>query len=118
MNYLRLCWYYLFVYDQERDGGMFNLTGWQRLRSTDGPIHTMRVWWLKITCSWFIIGWHCWRKGHAYGEQTITVAPGRRMVVVQPGVSRFEPTGKREIHKVLVCTWCGKYRGAWHEELP
>ncbi|MGD9752400.1 MAG: hypothetical protein AB7W59_15535 [Acidimicrobiia bacterium] len=44
---------------------------------------------LRLTCNWFVIGWHCWRKGHDYKVQHVSACTD-----------------------ITACMWCGNYRGA------
>jgi hypothetical protein len=43
--------------------------------------------WVRLTCSWFVIGFECWRRGHIW--RTMRVA----------GVELTD------------CGWCGQFRG-------
>jgi hypothetical protein len=73
--------------------------------------------WIDLTCNWFVIGLRCWRKGHDYAWHNIVVAPQHTFVVDFPGQIHSEPTGKRVLHQVSVCRYCGNYRGHSTKEL-
>lgn len=114
MNYLK---FVIYTLTHDIPDNPFNRERTQRQRkisrllTTDGPIHTMWVWEGRIRYNWFTIGWHCWRKGHAWREQTVTSAPQKEMVVDRPGHLRWENTGKTEVYYARVCSYCGKFNG-------
>ena len=104
MSYLRMCWYYLFEYDAEKDGGLYQLTGWQHIRATDGPIHSMWVWWSGIRYHWIVLGTICRRKGHMRREEFVA-----RSV-------RYSTHDPVHIY-VSSCGRCGKYFGRGYKDI-
>lgn len=114
LDYLRMVRYYLTKYEPQPP---YPITGWQHIRSMDGPIHTVYIWWLTLTCSWWALGFKCWRKGHDWRDELITITPERELIQKSPGVIGFKNTGKRSAHKIRTCSRCGNYRGSFKETI-
>lgn len=65
---------------------------------------------IKLTCNWFVLGWRCWRNGHAWDNQFVTIAPDFKWEGESGVLSRKE-TGKSRIYHARTCTRCGKFMG-------
>lgn len=112
-QYLRLCWYFLTtpsrptpyddMYKSEWD------RRWSKVKTLDGPIHTIWVRWTGIKYNWFTIGLVCWRKGHIRREQHITIAPDWDYLT-----GKWKKSWSR--HYIVSCARCGKYHGAGKKE--
>lgn len=121
-DYLRLCWHFMTTdapqspYDDMFPRGKWSRR-WSRVKTLDGPIHTLWVWDARVRYNWFTVGFHCWRKGHEWREEFITKSPQKKVVPKGEGVLGWENTGKWENHYIVSCAYCGKFRGHGRREV-
>lgn len=105
-------------YDGWTMGRRHYMTRWDRIKVTDGPIHTL---WCKSTIiryNWLTIGFTCWRKGHLWREQTAGIANKYKFVPTgEPGVVRREWETTKEFIIIHSCARCGNYRGSSKRDL-
>lgn len=120
-HYLRLVWHFLTTDQPPSPYDRFYKSKWDRrwsrVKTLDGPVHTVWVHSTGLRYNWFTIGWACWRKGHDWGNQHVVTAPQRKWEAVEPGRIKAVYTGKKERYHARTCRRCGKFMGIGHEEV-
>lgn len=69
----------------------------------------MKRLWTRLTCNWFAIGLHCWRKGHDW--HSYKVCRQFRHEIIEPGLVHAHRL-PGEHATITTCRHCGQYRGA------